>query len=144
MNLTARSDDPRKYNPKYRNETSRRLVSEKYINPIGAKRALASRGVATVLEDVSLCGRPVALERLQSDWQWFNVVIIDGVTVDFDSFGPLSHITTTDSIILLRFTAQQAVKHIQHFAREGWKPSILSFSTNDQMVWLQIQSGKGC
>ena len=84
VNLTARSDDPRKYNPKYQQETSRRLVSEKYINPIGAKRALASKGMATILEDVTLCGRPVALERLQSDWYRFNVVIFDGVTVDFD------------------------------------------------------------
>jgi hypothetical protein len=99
--------------------------------------------MATVLEDVSLCGRPVALERLQSDWHRFNVVIIDGVTVDFDSFGPLTHIITTDNIILLRFKVQQAVNHIR-FAEEGWKPTILSLSTIDQMVWLQIQSGKGC
>ena len=100
--------------------------------------------MATILEDVILCGRPVALERLQSDWYRFNVVIFDGVTVDFDSFGPLTHIITTDSIILLRFTAQQAAKYIERFAKEGWKPTILSLSTNDQMVWLQIQSGKGC
>ena len=99
--------------------------------------------MATILEDVILGGRPVALERIQSDWYRFNVVIIDGVTVDFDSFGPFTHVITIDSIILLRFTAQQVAKYIERFAKEGWKPTILSFSTNDQMVWLQIQSGKG-
>ena len=62
--------------------------------------------MATVLEDAPLCGRPVALEKLESDWRRFNVVIIDGVSVDFDSYGPLTHTITTDSIILLRFTAQ--------------------------------------
>ena len=62
--------------------------------------------MATVLEESPLGGRPVSLERLQSDWKRFNVVIIDGVKVDFDSFGPLTHVITTDSIVLLRFTAQ--------------------------------------
>ena len=82
------------------------MVSEKYINPIGAKRTLAEIGMATVLEETPLGGRLVSLERLQSDWKRFNVVIIDGVKVDFDSFGPLTHVVTTDSIVLLRFTAQ--------------------------------------
>ena len=64
MNLTARSDDPRKYNPRYQHESSRKLVSEKYINPIGAKKALAKKGMATVLEESSLSGRSVPLESL--------------------------------------------------------------------------------
>ena len=62
--------------------------------------------MATILEESSLSGRSVPLERLQSDWRRFNVVIIDGVKVDFDSFGPITHVITTDSIVLLRFTAQ--------------------------------------
>ncbi len=82
------------------------MVSEKYINPIGAKRALAEKGMATVLEESSLNGRSVLLERLQSYWKRFNVVIIDGVKVDFDSFGPITRVITSDSIVLLRFTAQ--------------------------------------
>jgi hypothetical protein len=62
--------------------------------------------MATVLEESPLGGRPVALEKLQSDLKRFNAVIIDGVNVDFDSFGPITHVITTDSIVLLRFTAQ--------------------------------------
>jgi hypothetical protein len=138
VNLTAKSDDPRKYNPRYQHESSRKLVSEKYINPIGAKRALAEKGMATVLEEASLNGRSVPLERLQSDWKRFNALIIDGVTVDFDSFGPITHVITSDSIVLLRFTAQQAKDHIRRFAEEGCKPTILSLSTEDQMTWMQI------
>jgi hypothetical protein len=64
VNLTARSNDPRKYNPWYQHESSRKLVSEKYIKPIGAKRTLAEIGMATVLVEYPLGGRPVALERL--------------------------------------------------------------------------------
>ena len=91
-----------------------------------------------MLEESSLNGRSVLLERLQSDWKRFNVLIIDGVKVDFDSFGPITHVITSDSIVLLRFTAQQARDHIQRFAEEGWKPTILSLSTDDQMTWMQI------
>ncbi len=80
-------------------------MSSKSVNPIGAKQSLAKGGVPTILEDSVAYGRQTALEKLQSDWKRFNFVIIDGVLVDFDSFGPMTHIMTSNSVILLRFTA---------------------------------------
>jgi hypothetical protein len=62
--MTGKIDDPRKYNPRYRYESNRSLVSSKSINPIGAKQALATKRVATILEDEESCGRPVPFERL--------------------------------------------------------------------------------
>jgi hypothetical protein len=103
--MTGKIDDPRKYNPRYQYESNRYLVSTKSINPIGAKQALAMKKVATILEDEESCGRPVPFEKLQSDWKRFNFIIIDGTSVDFDSFGALTHISTSNNVVLLRFTA---------------------------------------
>jgi hypothetical protein len=49
--MTGKTDDPRKYNPRYQFKSDRNLISFKSINPIGAKQALAAKKVVTILED---------------------------------------------------------------------------------------------
>ena len=81
--------------------------------------------MATVLEEFPTSGRPVALERLQSDWKRFNVVIIDGVNVDFDSFGPITHVIKTDSsIVLLRLRRnKRGATYNDLLKKDGNRPS---------------------